>query len=118
MFGAIARASYVEANRLCFREQARRDVLYRLVASMTALADLPETEWLVACPRVEYSPIYQRLFGFRPLAAPRRYFGVSFETELLGIRRAEIRSLADAVKPMRAAWSEALAMVALLAPAA
>lgn len=111
-FRAIAGTSYVEANRLCFREQARRDVLYRLVASMTALADFYETEWLVACPRVEHSPIYQRMFGFRPLAAPRQYFGVSFETELLGIRREEIRQVASEVRPMQRAWNEARALVA------
>ena len=50
-FQLIASTSYVEANRLCFRPQARRDVFYSLVANMVALADFYETSWLVACPR-------------------------------------------------------------------
>jgi hypothetical protein len=110
-FQRIARESYVEASRLCFRPQARRDVLYRLVASMVALADHHQTEWLVACPRLEHSGIYQRMFKFRPVAAPRQYFGVSFQTELLAIRRDEIRRVADRVRAMGSAWMEARKML-------
>lgn len=116
-FQEIARTSYVEASRLCFRPQARRDVLYSLVAHMVALADFHETEWLVACPRVEHSHIYQRLFGFRPLAAPRQYFGVNFETELLGVRLPELRERAAGVKSMSKAWAQARAVVAASAVA-
>ena len=111
-FQAIAAESYVEASRLCFRPQARRDVLYQLVANLVALADFYEATWLVACPRVEHSQIYQRMFGFRPLAAPRQYFGVNFETELLGIRLEEIRTVASGVRSMAKAWSQAKALVA------
>ncbi len=110
-FMPIAQGSYVEASRLCFRPQARRDVLYRLVANMVALADFYETEWLVACPRVEHSQIYQRMFGFRPLAAPRQYFGVNFQTELLAISRDEIREKANHVRAMSRAWTEACMVV-------
>jgi hypothetical protein len=49
-----------------------------------------------------------KLFGFEPLAAPRQYFGVSFETQLLGVR---MEQLADNVKDrkiMRRAWLNAL----------
>jgi hypothetical protein len=109
-FQNIARGPYVEASRLCFKPQARRDVLYRLLANMTALAELHQAEWLVACPRVEHSPMYQRLFAFRPLAAPRQYFGVNFQTELLGVPLAEIRAVAAKVRSISKAWNEARAL--------
>ncbi|MBL8229519.1 MAG: GNAT family N-acetyltransferase [Bryobacterales bacterium] len=111
-FRDIARHSFVEASRLCFGQQARRDVLYRLLANMTAMADLHATRLLVACPRVEHSVIYQRLFGFRPVAPPRPYFGVSFETELLAVTLDEIRGIAKQHKSMAQAWSEATGRVA------
>jgi hypothetical protein len=75
-FQAMAQESFVEASRLCFGRQARRDAFVGLVGHMAALADLYRVEWLVACPRVEHAEAYQRMFGFRPLAAPRQYFGV------------------------------------------
>ena len=90
-FTRIARGAFVEASRLCFAAQARRDAFVRLVANMAALADLYDTGCLVACPRVEHCLAYQRLFGFRALAGPRRYFGVNFETHFLGILPAELR---------------------------
>jgi hypothetical protein len=105
-FGAIR--SYVEASRLCFGLQARRDVFIGLLGNMAALADFYQVEWLVACPRIEHVPVYEKLFGFEPLAAPRQYFGVSFETQLLGVR---MEQLADNVKDrkiMRRAWLNAL----------
>ena len=108
-FQRIAGESFVEASRLCFGSQARRDVLFRLVANMAALAEVYEAEWMVACPRMEHSPIYQRVFGFQRLAAARRYFGVSFETEMLGLRREELRRTAAQIKPMREAWDSAAA---------
>src|SRR6267154_5882951 len=74
--------SFVEASRLCFGQQARRDIFMRLLGNMAALADHFRAEWLIACPRMEHSTLYQRLFGFRPMAAPRPYFGVKFETQL------------------------------------
>jgi hypothetical protein len=64
VFQRIARSSYVEASRLCFGEQARRDTLMQVVSYLAALADFYEVDWLVACPREEHSPIYERLFGF------------------------------------------------------
>lgn len=106
-FSEIAGRSFVEASRLCFGKNAGRDLFYRLLGNMTAMADRYEVEWLVACPRVEHSAVYQRLFGFRPLAPPRKYFGVNFETELLGVRREEIREAADKVRWMREAWAAA-----------
>lgn len=107
-FQAIERESFVEASRLCFHEQARRDTFVGLVGHMAALAKFYDAAWLVACPRVEHAQSYQRLFGFRPLAAPRQYFGVSFETQLLAIRREEILAFVDHRKPMKSAWTKAL----------
>ena len=78
---------------------------------MAALADFHETSWLVACPRVEHSQIYQRMFAFRPMAAPRRYFGVNFQTELLAVSLEQIRAVAGSVRSMASAWAEARALV-------
>jgi hypothetical protein len=116
-FQAIARESFVEASRLCFGRQARRDAFVGLVGHMAALAEIYEVDWMVACPRTEHSHIYQRMFGFEPLAAPRQYFGVSFETHLLGIRVSELRKYVRGEKAMTNAWSMALRHVAsLMAP--
>jgi len=104
----IARQSFVEANRLCFAEQARRDVFVGLVGHMAALADVFQADWLGACPRVEHAKVYQHMFGFKPLAEPRQYFGVSFQTQLLGIRREEIAERVRNVKPLHEAWQRAL----------
>lgn len=114
-FQAIANESFVEASRLCFGPLARRDAFVGLVGHMAAMADYHRVEWLVACPRVEHSSTYQRMFGFRPLAAPRKYFGVSFETQLLGIRVEELRNYVSNTKALTAAWSAAYAR--LTAPA-
>jgi hypothetical protein len=113
-FLEIARESFVESSRLCFDRQARRDSFVGLVGHMAALAEFYSVEWLVACPRVEHSEVYQRMFGFKALAAPRRYFGVSFETQLLGIRVSELRHYISGHRPMVAAWSEALAQLSAL----
>lgn len=110
-FQAMAKSSFVEASRLCFAQTARRDAFYGLLGHMAALGERYGVEWLTACPRVEHSEIYQRLYGFRPMAAPRKYFGVSFETELLGIRMAEIRERAANVGWMRRAWENARAQM-------
>ncbi len=106
-FAAIAKASFVEASRLCFHRQARREILFELVAHMAALADFYEVDWLVACPREEHTPIYERLFGFRKLAEPRQYFGVNFRTALLAIERHQLRQNARQVKWMNDAWIHA-----------
>jgi hypothetical protein len=111
-FEPIAAASFVEASRLCFGPLARREVFVRLVANMAALAEFYEVEWLIACPRVEHVRVYERLFGFRPLAEPRRYFGVAFETRLLGIRREELRAFVAPDRLMPRAWSQALSRIA------
>lgn len=105
---AIAAESYVEASRLCFGPSARRDSFVTLLGHMAALAEYYEADWLVACPRVEHSEVYQRMFGFRPLAAPRQYFGVNFQTQLLGIRRGELAEYVRAARPMKNAWANAL----------
>lgn len=106
-FRALARSSFVEASRLCFARTARRDAFYGLLGNMAALGERYGVEWLTACPRVEHSEIYQRLYGFQPMAAPRRYFGVSFETELLGIRLDALRERAERVGWMGRAWENA-----------
>jgi len=106
-FQAVARTSSVEASRLCFAHMARRDAFYGLLGNMAALAERYGVEWLTACPRVEHSAVYQRLYGFRSMAEPRRYFGVRFETELLGIRLNEIREMAKRLRLMGNAWEAA-----------
>ena len=110
-FQALARSTFVEASRLCFARTARRDAFYGLLGNMAALGDRYGVEWLTACPRVEHSEIYQRLYGFRPMAEPRKYFGASFETELLGIRLEEIRERALRVAWMGRAWEAARAQM-------
>jgi hypothetical protein len=110
-FQALARSTFVEASRLCFARTARRDAFYGLLGNMAALGERYGVEWLTACPRVEHSEIYQRLYGFRPMAEPRKYFGVSFETELLGIRLEEIRERALRVAWMGRAWEAARAQM-------
>jgi hypothetical protein len=104
--------SYVEASRLCFGPLARRDAFVRLLGNMAALADFYEVGWLVACPRVEHSDVYQRMFGFQPLAPPRQYYGVKFETQLLGIRRTDLHHYVRAAKPMTNAWLQAVLQLA------
>lgn len=106
-FRQIARGSYVEASRLCFLPEARRDVLYRLVANLVALADYHQAEWVVACPREEHAVFYERMFGFRLLGEPRPYYGVNFRTALMAVPLAEIRETASRVRSMRCAWREA-----------
>lgn len=116
-FEEIAKQSFVEASRLCFGPQARRDTFVRLVGNMAALAEFYDVEWLIACPRVEHAATYQKLFGFKPLAAPRQYFGVKFETQLLGIRRTEIEDYIRGMRPMENAWASArMRLAAAVAP--
>jgi hypothetical protein len=108
---SFASGGFVEASRLCFAQQARRDAFVRLVGHMAALASFYEVEWLVACPRVEHATSYQRMFGFKPIAPPRPYFGVGFQTQLLATRREEIDDYVRNATPMRNAWSDALAQL-------
>lgn len=107
-FQQIQDESFVEASRLCFGEQARSESFIRLLGNMAALAEFYGVAWLVACPRVEHSMIYQRMFGFRPLSTPRQYFGVNFQTQLLGIRVRDLRRYVRNSPPMMAAWGTAL----------
>lgn len=79
-FHSIAQQSYVEAN---------------------------DVEWLVACPRVEHASIYEKMFGFRRLAAPRQYFEVNFHTQLLGIRRVELSDFVAGREVIASAWRSA-----------
>jgi hypothetical protein len=58
-FQNLAAESFVEASRLVFAPQARRDALMQLLAYMAAMADFYEAEWLMACPRMEHSAMYQ-----------------------------------------------------------
>lgn len=108
-FQRIAQESFVEASRLCFRHRANRDALMRVVSYMAALADFYEAAWLVACPRVEHSPIYEKLFGFVRLAEPRQYVGVKFETTLLAISREQLDRYTNGTKSMDEARARALA---------
>ena len=107
-FRAVADTSFVEASRLCFGPRAGRDAFLRLTAHMAALGEFYGVHWMLACPRVEHTGVYQRLFGFRPLAEARRYFGVAFQTRLLGVRTAELCAFVSSNRRMTAAWSEAL----------
>lgn len=107
-FQAIATHSFVEASRLCFLRQARRDAFVTLLGNMAALADYHEVRTLVACPREEHAHIYQRMFGFRQVAPPRQYYGVNFRTALLSIELDELRSYVRAYPPMVKAWAQAL----------
>jgi len=104
----LARESFVEASRLCFAPQARRDAFVRLVAHMAAVAEFYDVAWLIACPRVEHASVYQRIFSFTPLAEPRQYFGVKFQAQLLGIRTADLRAFVRDRKVFAGAWSDAL----------
>lgn len=113
-FQRVAAEGFVEASRLVFAPQARRDALMQLLGYMAAMADFYEAEWLVACPRMEHSAMYQRLFGFRPMAEPRPYHGVKFETQLLAVRRSELKEFVREAKPMKKAWSLALANLTFL----
>jgi len=107
-FQNLAAEGFVEASRLVFAPQARRDALMQLLGYMAAMADFYEAEWLMACPRMEHSAMYQRLFGFRPMAGPRPYHGVKFETQLLAVRRSELKDYVREAKPMKKAWGQAL----------
>jgi hypothetical protein len=80
----------------------------QLLGYMAAMADSYETEWLIACPRLEHSATYQRRFGFRPIAEPRQYHGVKFATRLLAVRRSELKERVREAKPIRLAWGLAL----------
>ena len=108
-FQRIAQSSYVEASRLCFGEQARRDTLMQVVSYLAALADFYEVDWLVACPREEHSHIYEKLFGFVRLAEPRQYFGVKFRTSLLAISREQLHEHTKGAKCMNSALTNASA---------
>ena len=110
-FDALAKSSFVEASRLCFGQMAKRDCFHRLVAHLAAMAEVHQVAWVVACPREEHAGIYQRMFGFTPLAAPRPYFGVDFHTGLMAISLEELRTRAGQFKSMREAWQEALAYI-------
>jgi hypothetical protein len=106
-YSALESDSFVEASRLCFAAQARRDTFMRLLGNMAALSDWFSAKWLVACPRQEHASIYERLFGFRAMAEPRKYFGVDFETQLLATRREELRERVGSTHAMWAAWEMA-----------
>ena len=86
----------------------------RLLGNMAALASFYETKWLVACPRVEHASTYQSLFGL--LAEPRKYFGVNFRTQLLGVRTERLRAHVDGMTPARNAWPAALEQLAARPP--
>ncbi|MBM3738062.1 MAG: hypothetical protein FJW39_19950 [Acidobacteria bacterium] len=47
-FRRMQAGSFSEASRLCFGEQARRDVLFRLIAHLAAVAEVHGVRWLVS----------------------------------------------------------------------
>jgi len=104
----IARGGYVEASRLCFARQVRRGAFLQVVAHLAAMASFHQADWLVACPRVEHADSYRRMFGFKSIAPPRRYYGVAFDTPLLAISREDIGDDVREAPPMKKAWSTAL----------
>ena len=106
--------AFVEVSRLCFAGQGRRASFVQLLTKIATVAELFGAEWVVACPRVEHADIYQRLYGFQRLSAPRCYFGVGFETLLLGVKRTVLADYVRDIKPMRNAWSRSLADLAKL----
>ena len=109
LFHSGSPLTFVEASRLCFARQVRRDSFVQLLGNVAALAEFFRAEWLVACPRIEHARTYERLFGFQRLSAPRRCFGVSFETVLLGVRMTDLADHVRNSQPMLDAWSGALA---------
>jgi len=117
-FRAVADTSFVEASRLCFGRQARRETFLRLTAHMAALGEFYGVEWMLACPRVEQPRVSSRLFGSRPLAEARRYFGVASKTRLLGIRTVDLCAFVSSDRRMTEAWSEALDRLLESIPAA
>jgi hypothetical protein len=100
MLPSMAVEGYVEASRLVFAGQAQRDVFVQLVGHMAALATVCEAGWLLACPRIEHGVFYQRMFGFRPLGAPRQYYGVG-RAQLLASRRDEVGRYVEDAGPIR-----------------
>ncbi len=44
----------------------------------------------MACPRVEHAISYQQMFGLKPIAPPRQYYGVGSQTQLLARRVSQI----------------------------
>ena len=59
---------------------------------------------------------HQRLYGFRPMAAPRPYHGVKFETQLLAVRRSGLKDHVQESKPMTKAWGQALTNLMAFVP--
>jgi hypothetical protein len=110
---------YVEASRLCFGRMARRDSFVSLLGYMAALAEFYEVGWFMACPRVEHAEVYQRMFGFRQLAEPRKYYGVNFQAQLLGVRREDLKAYVRDRQTINNAWVDAFEVLrgAMVAPA-
>ncbi len=113
---SIASESYVEASRLCFAPQARTNTFISLLGNMAALAEFYSVRWLVACPRAEQAPVYERLFGFSPLAEPRVYHGVRFKTQLLAVSLDRLRTHIQHDRPLFPSWASALAQASEQAP--
>jgi len=113
---SIADESYIETSRLCFAQRARPDAFVRLVSQIGAVASFYNIEWFVACPRLEHVASWRRIFGYRPIAAPRQYYGVAFQTQLLAVRRCDThRHLRDG-GALRDTWEDALAALGRSAP--
>jgi hypothetical protein len=50
------------------------------------------------------------------MAAPRPYHGVKFETQLLTVRRSELKDYVWESKPMTKTWGQALTNLAAFVP--
>jgi hypothetical protein len=100
MLPSMAVEGYVEASQLVFARQAERDLFVQLVGHMAALATVCQTGWLLACPRIEHGFFYQRMFGFRPMGAPRQHRGAGFRAQLLAARRDDVGHYVEEARPI------------------
>jgi hypothetical protein len=106
---SIASEGYVETSRLCFARAALPGAFVRLVSQIGAVANFYDVEWFVACPRLEHVHSWARMFGYKPIAAPRQYYGVAFQTQLLAVRRRDAQKHLKDGGTLQAACDEAAA---------
>ena len=80
----------------------------RLLGNMAAMADQYGSEWLVACPRLEYVPMYERLFGFRKLAGAATVLRGELSDSVTGYAAEGFAGVVQGCKSMRESWELAL----------
>ena len=115
-FQSIAKASYVEISRLCFAAEAHTETFIDLLGNMAALAEFYSVRRLVVCPRVEQVNLYERLFGFAPVAEPRTEFGLRLKTQLLAVSLGQLRTHLKHDRPIFPSWASALSATASQLP--